>query len=231
MKKIITFCIMAIFSLWASAQTVEEQKKQINSVKKSSAYIYAEATLESAQAAYDLALELLYQRVNEYIAQKKKFKEAKEAVVINQSYATEKIQLPRGNMYRAFLYVKKSDIIPADNAVVGKAQPAQNNAVKSSYETIQDDGSSAVINEILGFQTFNVMKERLSVMKQEGKVVSYAMYDELASPENFLLVIFDKQGTVKAVLSEGKSRTNLKTKTADSIQNYRGMGAVGVKIK
>ena len=68
-------------------------------------------------------------------------------------------------------------------------------------------------------------------MQAESKVASYASYSKLATPENFILVIYDAQGTVKAVLSEGRERTNLKTKVTDSIRNYKGMGAVGVKLK
>ena len=216
---------MAMMGMMAHSQSVEEQKKAINTIKKSSAYIYAEATLENEQDAYDLAQELLYQRVNEYIATKKKFKNAKEAVVINQNYAKEKIQLPRGNMYRAFLYVKKDDVIPSENAVVGRIEKKGERS--SSIEVIEDN----IVQELLAFNTLADLKRELPIMKREGKVVSYAKYSELAAPNKFILVIYDKQGQIRAVLSEGEKRINLKTNAPDNINNYKGMGAVGVKIK
>lgn len=227
-RRIIVLCCMVVWVLTTLSQSVEEQKRQINTIKKNSSYIYAEATLENEQDALDLAQELLYQRINEYIATKKKFRDAKETVVINQNYASEQIKLPRGNMYRAFMYVKKSDIIPTENAVVGHVEVKEDE--QSSVELIQDN-SENVIKTICDLETLADMRSELARLKQEDKIVSYAKYSELASPENFILIIYDKHGQVKAVLSEGKQRINLNTNQPDNIKNYKGTGAVGVKLK
>ena len=141
-KRKIVLCCMVACVLAALSQSVEEQKRKINTIKKSSSYIYAEATLDNEQDALDLAQELLYQRINEYIATKKKFKDAKEAVVINQNYASEQIKLPRGNMFRAFMYVKKSDVIPTENAVVGRVET--NEEEQSAVEFIQDNSEDVI---------------------------------------------------------------------------------------
>ena len=218
---------MVAWVLSAVSQSVEEQKRKINTIKKSNSYIYAEATLDNDQEALDLAQELLYQRINEYIATKKKFRDAKKTVVINQNYASEKIKLPRGNMYRAFMYVKKSDIIPTENAVVGHVEVKEDK--QSTVEFIQDNED--VMKIICDLKTLDDMRSELARLKQEDKIASYAKYSELASPENFILIIYDKQGLVKAVLSEGKQRINLNTNQPDNISNYKGTGAVGVKIK
>lgn len=227
-RRTIVLCCMMVFALASFSQSVEEQKRKINAIKKSNSYIYAEATLASEQEALDLAQELLYQRVNEYIANKKKFKDAKETVIINQNYASEQINLPRGNMYRAFMFVKKSDIIPSENAVVGRVETKEDEP--STVEFIQDN-TEDVITTIRNLRTLEEMRSELSRLKQEDKIASYAKYSELASPENFILIIYNKQGLVKAVLSEGKQRTNLNTNQPDSISNYKGTGAVGVKLK
>ena len=227
-RRTIVLCCMMVFALTTFSQSVEEQKKKINTIKKSSSYIYAEATLDNEQDALDLAQELLYQRVNEYIANKKKFKDAKETVIINQNYASEQIKLPRGNMYRAFMFVKKSDVIPTENAVVGRVETKEDEP--STVEFIQDN-TEDVITTIRNLRTLEEMRSELSRLKQEDKIASYAKYSELASPENFILIIYNKQGLVKAVLSEGKQRTNLNTNQPDSISNYKGTGAVGVKLK
>lgn len=227
-RRTIVLCCMMVFALASFSQSVEEQKRKINAIKKSNSYIYAEATLASEQEALDLAQELLYQRVNEYIANKKKFKDAKETVIINQNYASEQIKLPRGNMYRAFMFVKKSDIIPTENAVVGRVETKEDEP--STVEFIQDN-TEDVITTIRNLRTLEEMRSELSRLKQEDKIASYAKYSELASPENFILIIYNKQGLVKAVLSEGKQRTNLNTNQPDSISNYKGTGAVGVKLK
>ena len=211
-RRTIVLCCMMVFALASFSQSVEEQKRKINAIKKSNSYIYAEATLASEQEALDLAQELLYQRVNEYIANKKKFKDAKETVIINQNYASEQIKLPRGNMYRAFMFVKKSDIIPTENAVVGRVETKEDEP--STVEFIQDN-TEDVLTTIRNLRTLEEMRSELSRL----------------SPENFILIIYNKQGLVKAVLSEGKQRTNLNTNQPDSISNYKGTGAVGVKLK
>ena len=226
-RLIILLCITAYATL-AFSQSVDDPKKKINTIKKSSAYIYAETTLENEQDALELAQELLYQRVNEYIATKKKFKNAKEAVIINQNYATERIQLPRGNMYRAFLYVKKTDIIPTDNAIVGKVDNKEE--MTSTIEILQNPDEEDALREILELKTLDDMKTRLPEFKSEGKIISYAKYSELANPDNFILIVYDKKGQIKAVLSDGKQRKNLKTNSPDDIRNYKGTGAVGVRI-
>ena len=227
-RRTIVLCCMMVFALASFSQSVEEQKRKINAIKKSNSYIYAEATLASEQEALDLAQELLYQRVNEYIANKKKFKDAKETVIINQNYASEQIKLPRGNMYRAFMFVKKSDVIPTENAVVGRVETKEDEP--STVEFIQDN-TEDVLTTIRNLRTLEEMRSELSRLKQEDKIASYAKYSELASPENFILIIYNKLGLVKAVLSEGKQRTNLNTNQPDSISNYKGTGAVGVKLK
>lgn len=227
-RRTITLCCMMVLALASFSQSVEEQKKKINTIKKSSSYIYAEATLDNEQEALDLAQELLYQRINEYIVTKKKFKDAKETVVINQNYASEQIRLPRGNMFRAFMFVKKSDIIPTVNAVVGRVETKEDE--QSTIEFVQDD-TEDIITTIRNLRTLEDMRSELARLKQEDKIVSYAKYSELASPENFILIIYNKQGLVKAVLSEGKQRTNLNTNQPDNISNYKGTGAVGVKLK
>lgn len=229
MKRIFISILILVSSTLAFSQAIEKQKKEINSIKKSNEYIYAETTLENEQEAIDIAQELLYQRINEYIAQKKKFKNIKEAVIVNRNYSTEKIQLPRGNMYRAFVYVKKSDILPSENAIIGKLETIDKS--QSSVEMIEDKPSNKVVEEICRIKTLAEMKQQLPLLKREGKIISYASYKELANPENFLLIIYNKQGEVLAFLSEGKDRKNLKTNLPDDIHNYKGTGAVGVKIK
>ena len=182
-RRTIVLCCMMVFALASFSQSVEEQKRKINAIKKSNSYIYAEATLASEQEALDLAQELLYQRV---------------------------------------------DIIPTENAVVGRVETKEDEP--STVEFIQDN-TEDVLTTIRNLRTLEEMRSELSRLKQEDKIASYAKYSELASPENFILIIYNKQGLVKAVLSEGKQRTNLNTNQPDSISNYKGTGAVGVKLK
>ena len=118
MKRTFTLILMALVGIAAFSQSVEEQKKKIASIKKNSSYIYAEVTTTSQQQAIDLATDMLHNNVNEWAAKKKKFAGSNKIVTRNTNYTVEQITMPRANMYRAFMYVKKSDVIPADNVEV-----------------------------------------------------------------------------------------------------------------
>ena len=116
-KKYLLIALTFVVVLPAIAQQQnEEEKKKINQIKKSNQYLYAEVTTEDKQNAIDLADEALDVEINKYVANEKKFRDASHYVARNTSSSWERITLKRGtNMYRAFVYVKKSDIFPADN--------------------------------------------------------------------------------------------------------------------
>ncbi|MBO5186693.1 MAG: hypothetical protein J6B91_06545 [Prevotella sp.] len=237
LKRITAVALSTVaFVSFASAQTsVEEQKKEINKIKKSSSYIYAEATLADKQAAIDLAKDILYQNVNEWVSKQKKFAGSNSVVTINTNYAVDDMMLPRGNMFRAFMYVKKEDIIPVNNVTVTETPEMQ---VKTGDKKSEAKDNSAVvpaadeaISEIVKVENTGQLSAVLKQLKQQGKISEYNKLSALKTPENYVMVIFTSDGNIKAVLSEGVARTNMKTGQADAIGNYKGCGAIGVKIK
>ena len=70
----------------------------------------------------------------------------------------------------------------------------------------------------------------MDAMKIEGKVLEYARYAKLSQPEDYVLIIYNQQGEVEAILSEGTERVNFRTNVSDGVANYRGRGAIGVKF-
>lgn len=148
--------------------------------------------------------------------------------------------LPRGNMHRAFVYVKKSDIIPSDNVTVVTTENALNNSrtEDSTPNTNKAPSKSGLtstqettLEAILKLTDFNQLKDCLTSLKREGKIKEYGKYSSLTQPANYYLIVYNRQGIIEAVLAPGKdTRTNLKTKGADSIGNYKGRGAIGFKF-
>ena len=214
--------------------TVDEKKREINAIKKNSDYIYAEATMADQQAAIDLAKEILYQNVNEWVAKQKKFASASNLITVNTNYSVEDMTLPRGNWYRAFMYVKKSDIIPAGNVSVMKIAQKESEMKKdvSMVPTVKSASSEDIVkNQLLECRNTGQLSTLLKNLKAEGKVSDYRKLNDLASPETYIIAIFSKEGVIRAILSEGAERTNLKTGRPDQISNYKGNGAIGIKIK
>ncbi|MCM1108356.1 MAG: hypothetical protein NC388_04775 [Clostridium sp.] len=119
MKKIgcLLLVCACVVCVWAQDDTAA-RKKEINKVKKSDQYLYGEATMATQEEAVSLAEELLYDNINRWVAEQKKLSKANKVVVMNTKQLWGNIELPRGNMFRAFYYVKKADILPAENTNV-----------------------------------------------------------------------------------------------------------------
>lgn len=219
-------------SLVISAQTVDEKKKEINKIKKNSQYIYAEATAATEQEAKDLAEEILYQEINEWTATQKKLRQSSDFLISDRKELWSTVSLPRGNMYRSFIYVKKSNIQPADNAEI--ISNANHDTLISSIEQMKGQSASTypeTVTKIAACQEYAEMVNVIKDMEAQGKIEHYARYASLTKPENYYLAIYDKKGKVKAVLSPGNERTNVVTGQADAVNNYAGCGAIGFIVK
>lgn len=234
LKRIAT-CVVLMFVAMASfaQDDVAKQKKEINSIKKNSNYIYGEATLADRQAAIDLAKEILYQNINQWVDSQKKFAGANKVVTANTNYSVEDVTLPRGNWYRAFMYVKKSDIIPVDNALVidAPAQNADKEAVEEEKVSAESIGlTEELLQEFLRPTNTGQLSAMLKQQKTKGTILEYNKLSSLKNLEQYVMFVFSREGNIVAVLSAGAERKNLKTGKADSLSNYKGNGAIGVKI-
>ena len=239
-------CVFAVLAQ-ASLYSQDDKKSMINKVKKSDKYIYAEATLPSLDAAYALSEELLYNNINEWILENKKMNNASNIILRNTSDEWVKIDLPRGNMYRAFVYVAKSDIIPADNVVIlEKTEVDMDETVDISLdnvpdeiipvnevETVADPLSDELQKELLSLKTLDDVGTCLVKLKREGKIVDYNKYAVVKNEvENYYMIVYNQEGKIEAVLGMGKEeRINLRTKKMDSQANYKGCGAICFKVK
>lgn len=233
-------------AMLASAQTagdVEQKKKEINSVKKSSQYIYAEATAATEQEARDMAEEMLYQNINEWVATRKKLRQSSDIIISDKKELWSTVELTRGNMFRSFMYVKKSNIQPGDNAeVVENPNPVKEekaagkkeklaSTVQSIAPAAQASGQPDVVREIAACEAYADMAEKVKQAQQEGKIGSYARYAQLTKPELYYLAIYNKAGKVVALLTPGETRVNVKTGQEDKLTNYAGCGAIGFTVK
>lgn len=114
--KSLLLSFLAFLSVWPSldAQSV----RQMNMIKRSSQYIYSEATMPTAEEAHQVAYERLLTEIREYAQGKKQLTEENNIAIRNISSKCESIEVLRGEMFKVFLYVKKSDINEAANLTV-----------------------------------------------------------------------------------------------------------------
>lgn len=200
-------------------------KKEINRIKKSTQYIYAESTASTEADARNYAEEKLYEEVNAWVATQKKMKKTTNLVINNKKELWTTLSMPRGNnMFRSFIYVKKSDIIATENAVV-----ISNSNLPAVEETLQTSLPEAVVT-IAACTEYANMAAKIKKLKAEGKIKDFARYAALSNPDNCYLVIYNQAGKVVAVLTPGTERRNVKTNKTDSVKNYSGCGAIGFEL-
>lgn len=223
LQRIYTLLFVVFVSLSVMAQNEEAQKKEINRVKlHPGQYLYAEVVAADLQDALNLAEELLQKRIGEYVAEKKNLGQGGSVVALDTKSHWETISMARGtNMFRAFMYVKKSDIIPAENATLIEPMKAVARPLNKREETI---------DRLLELKQFSEVDACIKQLKQEGRITEYGKIKNLTNLESYVLLIYNREGEIEAVLSDGTQRKNLRTKQDDSTNNYKGRGAIGVKV-
>ena len=141
-RKIFLLVFGLVVSITLCAQ--QSDSKKINSIKRNPSYLYAEATMETEAEAFNTAKEALMAYIHEYIDSKKSLSNANNVIVKDIANRCEKMQMMRGDMYRVLVYVKKSDIIPAENTTtidrLGNAELVDTTAIaKDKIEVKQSD--------------------------------------------------------------------------------------------
>ena len=232
--KLACFVAALMISAVAFAQNSEDARKTINSIKKNSQYIYAEATAATQQDAKDLAEEILYEEINSYVASKKKMRINPKIVINNRKELVSSLALPRGNMFRSFIYVKKSDVLAVENSEMignktsnGETAAATTTPVVSTVTPVYADE----VKQVMACSTFDEVKNLMTKLKSEGKIRHFGGYASLEDPDPYYLAIYNRQYQIVAVLTPGPNRTNTKTGEEDKVTNYKGCGAVGFVLK
>ena len=226
--RILSIVAVALFlTQGMAAQNTEDIKKEINNVKRSNSYIYAEATASTMEEAKAVAEEILYDEINEWVATKRKFQKKGNFVVNKVNDRCTEYNLPRGNMYRSFIFVKKSDIISVDKSEVV-------DGLSSDIVVITPVKSEPVypdaVMQVYHCTNYSELVETVTKMKSEGLITHYARYASLTKPEMYYLAIYDRRGSILSVLTNGNPRINVGTGKEDSVVNYKGCGAIGFVI-
>ncbi len=208
----------------APAMDTDAVKAEINKVKKSNSYIYAESTAPLESDAKEQAESMLYNNVNAWAATQKKLRGSQSFVINNRKDVWSTLSMPRGtNMHRVFLYVKKSDIIAGDNATI------LSNDRLSVVEEVEKTPVHAVVGKIGQCKTFGEAEAMIREASAAGDITHFGRYSAVDDPAPYYLFIYNREYQALAILSptdgDGK-RTNMRTGQTDGIENYRGCGAI-----
>lgn len=250
-KGVLALAVLLSAPIGAKAQN--ETIGQINAIKRDTAYLYAEATMPEWQQAYDGASDILEATITDW-ANSQAFGKNASAYVAKAKNSTLKIKTKRGKYFRAFLYVKKSDIVAVDKSQTVMVVSPVKKKKALTVTSVGDKGKTSIQHTPVGLEStveeinvpslteeekqmvavriFSEIQPLVKKLQSEGVIDQYGKYSTIPSTGTCYLFVYDKTGKVSAVLKRADGTyTNLATATADDINNYKNHGAIWLSIK
>lgn len=260
MKKILL--LLAVLGGWSGIMwgqdASSEIKKQINKIKKSQSYLSAEATMPSEEEALKTANELLVSEINDWVKTKRNSDKVQQIVLQDITTCTDKMNMKRGANFRAFVYVKKSDIVLikgegqivlTDNEQgndlqalseisepmkIEKEKPVskEGKVEAAVVEKIEGNRAETSLKKILGAKTMEDMKSIFAGLKADDAIRYGAYPSDDISSGNYYLLFYARTGEIKAVVAvEEDKLSDVNTKQAVKLSDYSGYGAYWFELK
>lgn len=245
MKSALIYIIMCITFLQLNAQdAVVNAVQEINKIKRSSEYIFAESTTQDWSEALENAKTLLVSQIELWVKSELKDNESAGYVAKAGNHIFE-IKATRGQLYRAFVYVKKSDLMPYSESdqvlvvpvnkeaemTVSLVEQKENNeeeviVAKPKYEPSEFEKT------MLNVSSANSINSYIKELQSSNKIGAFGKYAEMPKDGDCYLFVYNPQGEIPAYLYRKDSKyINLKTGEEDEIKNYKGCGAFWFQLR
>jgi hypothetical protein len=219
----------------------------MNKVKRDTMYISAEATMKDLNEAYSGARAILEMKVSDWVRSQHPAEKIELCIVKAKEHCVQ-LETRRGDYYRAFVYVRKSDIMPVSDKnevkVLEVAPVAKSNKIEAKPATIVTEepllieGTRLVLKltpdekQMMQVQSFYDVEPYIKGLKSKNKLVAYGKYATMPTNEDCHLFVYDKQGNISALLRKcGANQYNLNTLKEDNIKNYKNCGAIWFQLK
>ena len=244
MKRLLLSLSFFIFHLSYSAAQTPAAANEINKVKRDTTCIYAEATMKDLDEALLGAKSILEVKVGDWVRSQHP-SEGIEVCIAKAKEHSFEVQTRRGDYYRAFVYVRKGDILPvADKSevVVFQVQPVGEKPLTTPPEVISEEtpveAPVPVVSltpdeeQMVAITSFYNVEPYIKGMRDKNRLDSYGKYSTMPADSACHLFVYDQQGQIKAVLRKTPtSQLNLKTLKEDNVKNYRNCGAIWFRLK
>ena len=237
MDKRITFVGLSLFvALCMFAQGNATQS--INEIKmQGDTYLYAESTSQTWEEALDNAKYLLGVEIETWVKSLDTL--LADGYIAEAQNHVFNLKSMRGDRFRAFVYVKKTDIVPYDNisqlvvVPISEEQKTIISEVTSSRKPIVPEYQpSEFEEEMMSIIDANNIGTFIKNLKKEGKLANYGQYKDMPSDIDCYLFVYNREKAIPAYLrKQGNIYTNLKTGKPDQISNYSGCGAWWFQLK
>ena len=248
MKKILTLLLLIVAGhISANAQTLADVAKNINKIKRDTMYIYAEATMKDLNEAYNGARAILEMKVGDWVRDQHP-DEGIEVCIVKAKEHFVQLETRRGDFYRAFVYVRKTDIMPvADKSevtvlevgpVAQPNQPVVAPAIIVEEEAPVEKENLPVLEltpdekQMKLVKSFYDVEPYINGLKNKDRLKAYGKYATMPDNADCHLFVYDKQGNISALLRKsGATQYNLNTLKEDNVKNYKNCGAIWFQLK
>lgn len=164
----VLFFISSVCQL--NAQDVDDLKKQMNNIKRSSEFIYGQAAGENEETCYEIAYESFMQKFKEYIQNDSILKDAEAVIMPSLKSKVKKISFERYIDSKVVcLYVSKKDIMP-----LYKKDIVSIHDIKT--DTLQQRNNTTIVLEMTATDTLcissNPIDSITTVVTSEHEVVN-----------------------------------------------------------
>ena len=232
--------IILIISLLASSAAIYAQdeltpKERITHVMQSEEdYLYADQTCATVEQALERAQSILMREVEAYLKEGGNESEVVKGTVTEQMVT---VTIQRGDKYRAFVYVNKSELGVDPSKTVTKetielkqsetSTVSETTIDKDSVQTTEVDVIQNEDNGVLG--SIAAMTSRLQIydyiqlLKKEGENISFIEHPSVDEQGGMYLVLYRRGGKVEALLTPLDAqgiRHNLATGEPDTKENH-----------
>ena len=236
-------------------------QQQINAIKMDmDTYLFAESTTESWESALENAKFLLNIEIENFI-KSLGLKDSVVGFVARASNKMMQLQSMRGSRYRAFIYVKKSDIVPylageevmyvstdahskitpfdpvkaaEEAAEKAAAEQARLDSIKAAEEAARLEAAKLtdLERDMLAVTSGADIQAFVKGLSNANAIVAFGKFSDMPANTNCLLFVYNKNKEIVAYLRKtGNTYFNLQTKQPDSITNYKGCGAIWFQPK
>ena len=231
MKRTLSIYVALLVVLLAVA--MDSKLEDINAIKKSSEFLYAEATMPTPTGADSTARQMLHEEIIRWTTEQ--LQEPMDSLsALRLCEEADTMMTSRANMFRVFTFIRKNKVSPmfklqADEPSLLNDSTKKNLMRRFGNQKKIDNGT---LLKVMKARNFFELKEIMEPLKEKGEILDYGKYATAKNPDVCYLIIYDPAGNIKAWLDKGKDpRRNLKTQKPDSISNYRGCGAIWFTIK
>lgn len=245
MKRII---LLLFLSFIFQASYIQDEQQKINAIKSNTDYLYATGVSSaSGEEASDNAQDLLALEIEQWLKENKT--EDIAGFVAKSKEMASQISTRRGSLYRVFAYIKKKDVLPyykEENVMVVDfvgPQALPENSVSTDTTPSTPDRKEMVTNELpiyaptarekamTEISSFVELNDFVNIGRRDGSIITVGKYSDMPKTGTIYVFIHNRSGEIPACMkvSDGTA-VNLATGKEDRITDYKGCGAIWIKI-